>query len=86
MKNTTETEFKIKTTCELEDKEFEVISDKRQKIIKIFNLGGSDRNEDPIFVSKLSKDDDIVECHQKMIEYIVLNNVVPQSNDNSILT
>ena len=42
MKNTIETETMIKTTCELEDKEFEVISDKKQKIIKIFNLGGSD--------------------------------------------
>lgn len=79
MKNTIETELEIKTTCELEDKEFEVISDKKQNIIKIFNLGGSDRNENPIFVSRLSKDDDIVECHQKMIEYMILNNTVPQS-------
>ena len=78
MKNTIETETMIKTTCELEDKEFEVISDKKQKIIKIFNLGGSDRNENPIFVSKLS-DDDIIECHNKMIEYMMLNNIVPQS-------
>lgn len=85
MKNTIETEFEIKTTCELEDKEFEVISDKRQKIIKIFNLGGNDRNENPIFVSKLSKDDDIVECHQKMIEYMMLNNIVPQSNNDSVI-
>ena len=79
MKNTIETETMIKTTCELEDKEFEVISDKKQKIIKIFNLGGSERNEDPIFVSKLSKNDDIIECHNKMIEYMMLNNIVPQS-------
>ena len=79
MKNNIETETMIKTTCELEDKEFEVISDKKQKIIKIFNLGGSDRNEYPIFVSKLSKDDDIIECHNKMIEYMMLNNIVPQS-------
>ena len=81
MKNTIETELEIKTTCELEDKEFEVISDKKQNIIKIFNLGGNDRNENPIFVSKLSKDDDIVECHQKMIEYMILNNTVPQSTE-----
>lgn len=86
MTKSIETESMIKSTCELEDKEFEVVTDKKQKIIKIFNLGGSDRNENPIFVSKLSKDDDIVECHQKMIEYMMLNNVVPQSNDNSILT
>ena len=79
MKNSIETETMIKTTCELEDKEFEVISDKKQKIIKIFNLGGSDRNKNPIFVSKLSKDDDIIECHNKMIEYMMLNNIVPQS-------
>lgn len=79
MKNSIETETMIKTTCELEDKEFEVISDKKEKIIKIFNIGGSDRNESPIFVSKLSKDDDIIECHQKMIEYMMLNNIVPQS-------
>ena len=79
MKNSIETETMIKTTCELEDKEFEVITDKKLKIIKIFNLGGSDRNEDPIFVSKLSKDDDIIECHQKMIEYMLLNNTVPQT-------
>ena len=79
MKKSIETETMIKTTCELEDKEFEVITDKKLKIIKIFNLGGSDRNEDPIFVSKLSKDDDIIECHQKMIEYMLLNNTVPQT-------
>lgn len=79
MKKSIETELMIKTTCELEDKEFEVVTDKKQKIIKIFNLGGSDRNEDPIFVSKLSKDDDIIECHQKIIEYMTLNNTVPQS-------
>jgi len=82
MKNTIETEIEIKTTCELEDKEFEVISDKKQKMIKIFNLGGSDRNENPIFVSKLSKDDDIIECHNKMIEYMMLNNVVPSNNSD----
>lgn len=81
MKNTIETETMIETTCELEDKEFEVISDKKQKIIKIFNLGGSDRNENPIFVSKLSKNDDIIECHNKMIEYMMLNNIVPQSTE-----
>ena len=79
MKKSIETETMIKTTCELEDKEFEVITDKKLKIIKIFNLGGSDRNENPIFVSKLSKDDDIIECHQKMIEYMLLNNTVPQT-------
>lgn len=78
MKNTTENEDEIKTTCELEDKEFEVITNKKTKIIKIFNLGGSDRNENPIFVSKISKDDDIIECHQKMIEYMMLNNSIPQ--------
>ena len=50
MKNSIETETMIKTTCELEDKEFEVITNKKEKIIKIFNLGGSDRNENPIFV------------------------------------
>lgn len=80
MKNSIETETMIKTTCELEDKEFEVITDKKLKIIKIYNLGGSDRNEDPIFVSKLSKDDDIIECHQKMIEYMLLNNTIPSIN------
>ena len=79
MKKSIENESMIKTTCELEDKEFEVVTDKKQKIIKIFNLGGYDRNENPIFVSKISKDDDITECHQKMIEYMTLNNIVPQS-------
>ena len=79
MKNSIETETMIKTTCELEDKEFEIITNKKEKIIKIFNLGGSDRNENPIFVSKLSKVDDIIECHNKMIEYMMLNNIVPQS-------
>ena len=79
MKNSIETETMIKTTCELEDKEFEIVTNKKEKIIKIFNLGGSERNEDPIFVSKLSKDDDIVECHQKIIEYMILNNILPQS-------
>ena len=79
MKNTIENENEIKTTCELEDKEFEVITDKKMRVIKIFNLGGNDRNENPLFVSKISKDDDITECHQKMIEYMTLNNIVPQS-------
>ena len=79
MKNSIETETMIKTTCELEDKEFEVITNKKEKIIKIFNLGGSDRNENHIFVSKLFKDDDIIECHNKMIEYMMLNNIAPQS-------
>ncbi len=79
MKNTIENEFEIKTTCELEDKEFEVITDKKLKIIKIFNLDGENRGENPLFVSKISKDEDIIECHQKMIEYMMLNNTVPQS-------
>lgn len=79
MKNTIENENEIKTTCELEDKEFEVITDKKMRVIKIFNLGGNDRNENPLFVSRISKEDDIAECHQKMIEYMMLNNVVPQS-------
>lgn len=78
MKNTIENENEIKTTCELEDKEFEVITDKKKRTIMIYNLGGRDRKEKPIFVSMISKDDDIGECHQKTIEYMMLNNNVPQ--------
>lgn len=77
MKNTIENEFEIDTKCELENKEFEIITNKKERLIEIYNLDGKKRHEKPLFVTKISKDDDIVECHQRMIEYMCLNNRIP---------
>lgn len=75
-----EDETILSTICTLENKEFKIETNKKERTIKIFKKDNNEWSNEPIFVSNVDESDDIRESHQKMIEYMCLNNRAPQDD------
>ena len=77
-----ENEDIISTICTLENNDFKVETNKKERTIKIFKRDYENKEwcENPLFVSHIDESDDIKEAHQKMLEYMYLNNRAPQDD------